>query len=114
MSQSKLATLSVSHGGRRSRVLSIVLSCSLALAAPAAAASRVHVRLGPPQRISESAAVRSTPGYVWVPGYPVWRGNQYDWITGRWVRAQRTSARVGTGRWLLDRNGWSFWDSRSR
>ena len=38
------------------------------------------------------AGVAPGPGYVWVNGYHDWRGGNYAWVRGSWVRPPRPHA----------------------
>ena len=44
----------------------------------------VGINVAPPAPRFERVVVR--PGYVWTPGYWQWRGNQYVWVGGYYLR----------------------------
>src|SRR5262249_9464457 len=71
-------------------------------AAPAHAATRVYVRIGPPAPVYERAVI-ARPGYVWVPGYHRWNGHRYVWVSGHSVRAPRRHSRWIPGHWSHER-----------
>jgi hypothetical protein len=74
----------------------------------------VYVPNGPPVAISEPVGHSPGPGYVWIPGYHVWRGNAYAWVYGHWELAPRSRARWAPGHWSRNRNGWYWVEGRWR
>ncbi len=52
----------------------------------------------PPVRV-EVAGVAPGVGFVWVDGYWGYRGGNYAWIPGTWVRPPRARAMWVPGRW---------------
>lgn len=52
-------------------------------------------------------------GLVWAPGHYDWRGNQYVWVSGRWLRdrpgyeyREPRWVQRGNGEWILVGNSW--------
>jgi hypothetical protein len=73
----------------------------------------VSITLGsapPPARYEVAPPPRR--GFVWVPGYWDWNGNQYFWIGGHWERVRPGYVYAnpvwvqGPGGWHLERGGW--------
>jgi hypothetical protein len=63
---------------------------SAAIVAPvvASAAVGVDIDIAPPApRVEVVPAER--PGFVWAPGYWVWRGSAHEWVGGHWIRERR-------------------------
>ena len=58
----------------------------------------------PPPRAYRAVVVSPGPGFVWIDGYQDWRGRDYAWVPGRWVRPPRARAR-----WVAP-----HWQSRGR
>lgn len=61
--------------------------------------------VAPPPPRAEAVEVR--PGFIWIPGYYEWRGNQYAWVSGRWEQ-ERSNERWLPGRWERHGNHWSW------
>lgn len=110
---------------RRSLVLTVGLSLSLAgcLMGPPPGSVLV-VRRPPPPRV-EIITARPGPDYTWIRGHWSWGGNDYVWAAGRWDRPVRPTAREDRrdagrghddrgsrparwqeGRWQHVRGGW--------
>lgn len=82
------------------------LTASLPLPASAAVDIGVVIRIPPPAPRYE-VVPPPRPGFVWVPGYWAWRGNQHVWIGGTWV-AGRPGYVYNHPHWV-ERNGqWYF------
>ena len=70
------------------------------------------VSVAPPAPRSE-AVPGPRAGWVWAPGHYEWRGNEYTWVEGHWMRervgyeyqAPRWVQR-GNGQWVLVGNTW--------
>jgi len=93
----------------RALTLLVVLAGGIAAApAPAAAGTRIYVRVAPPAPVVERVVVAPRPGYVWTPGYYRWNGRAYVWVSGRYVVPPRPRAVWVAGHWAHDRRGW-FW-----
>ena len=66
-----------------------------------------YVRYGPPApRYYGPVGYAPARGYVWTDGYWDWRGNNWYWTSGRWVRPPRMGARWVTPRWYQSSRGW--------
>src|SRR5262249_28273105 len=63
----------------------LALAAAIGLPAlPAAASTRVYVRIGPPAPIVETRIVAPSPHHVWIACYHRWDGNAYGWVPGSW------------------------------
>lgn len=73
-----------------------------------------YIDRGPPRSRIEIRSAAPGRGYVWLPGYYRWAGNDYDWVPGRWdvVAAGRRS--WSPGRWRHVRQGWYWQEGRWR
>jgi len=65
----------------------------------------------PPARHEASPAAR--PGWVWAPGHYEWRGGEYAWIEGSWMRDREGFeyreprwVQRADGSWYLVGNNW--------
>ena len=65
----------------------------------------------PPPRHEVAPAPRT--GHVWAPGHYEWRGSEYVWIEGRWMRDREGYesrephwVQRGDGSWVLVGNNW--------
>jgi WXXGXW repeat (2 copies) len=91
------------------RAAAAVLLCvGLFTAAPAQAATRIYVRIGPPPIVVEHHSRLHWPGRTWRPGYYRWDGRRYEWTRGAYVRAPYRHAVYVSGRWTHERHGW-YW-----
>lgn len=70
--------------------------------------NREYVRVGPPSPRYENYGYAPGPGYVWTPGYYAYRGNNYGWVGGSWVRPPRARARYVPGEWRHHSRGY-YW-----
>jgi hypothetical protein len=75
---------------------------------PAAAATRVYVRVAPPVEIVETRPAAPHRGWVWRPGYHRWVHNRYEWVRGGWVKPPRGRSAWVPGHWDHERRGY-FW-----
>jgi len=83
--------------------------------APAGAAARVYVRIGPPAPIVETRVVAPSRRHVWVAGYHRWDGNAYVWVPGRWELPPAHRRAWVRGHWVHERrNGWYWVDGHWR
>ena len=76
-----------------------IAAFAVALAVPAAQASGVYVRFGPPPRAREVVVVRPGPRHVWVPGYYRYSGARYVWAPGYWAIPPRHRTAWVAGYW---------------
>jgi len=73
-----------------------------------------YASYGPPApRYYGAVGVAPGPGYVWTNGYWDWRGRNWAWVDGRWLRPPRARAvwvtpewRHEHGRYRLHRGYW--------
>ena len=78
---------------------------ALTLAAGAANARQMFVRVAPPPPPREVMIVRPGPRHVWVPGYYRWTGRHYVWTRGYWAMPPRPAAAWVPGYWAPRRGG---------
>lgn len=86
-------------------LLGVVLAAaSLGALVPVSAIAQTYtiVRVGPPEPMREVAPAPRR-GHVWAPGYYDYRGNQYVWVQGQWLR-ERRGQDWREARWV-ERNG---------
>jgi WXXGXW repeat (2 copies) len=88
---------------------------TLAPASPAAADTRVYVRVNPPRAIVETRGVRPSRQHVWIAGFHRWDGRAYAWVPGRWDLPPAGNRRYSNGHWARDRHNGYYWvDGRWR
>ena len=71
-------------------------------------------RYGPPPPPTYGiVGVAPGPGFVWTDGFWDWRGSNWFWVSGRWVRPPHSRAvwvpgnwTQVHGRWMLRRGYW--------
>jgi hypothetical protein len=82
----------------------VLAAASLGALVPVAANAQQYtvVRVAPPAPVQEVVPAPRR-GYVWAPGYYDYRGNQYIWVQGRWMR-ERPGLAWREARWV-ERNG---------
>lgn len=92
--------------------LSLALMMFALVAAPARpAAAQVAVgfavRFGPPPLRAYAQPFCPAPGYLWVPGYWAWDGEEYVWVPGMWMQPPAPGLLWTPGYW-----GWraGFYD----
>jgi hypothetical protein len=69
----------------------------------------VLVRTAPPPPRYALVGAAPGPGYVWTAGYWDWRGANWVWVEGRWMRPPRPHAVWVGARWTEARPGrWAF------
>lgn len=91
------------------RKLLPALAAAIAFTAfPAASqvASAPTTEVAPPASPAE-ATPAPREGYVWAPGYYVWRDHDYTWVGGHWERA-REGYRYVAPTWVQDNGHWRF------
>lgn len=66
------------------------------------------VRFAPPPPRYAVIGVAPGPGYVWTEGFWDWRGANYVWVAGRWMRPPRLRAVWVSGAWVEGRCGYEF------
>jgi hypothetical protein len=62
----------------------------------------------PPPRVEIIPGVAPSPNHVWIPGYWMWNGTTFVWISGGWHPRPRPGAVWVQGRWERRGNGWSW------
>ena len=78
---------------RKLLLLTFVLLLAGTLAACASGYGAYYVRTPPPPPGAYGViGVAPGPGYAWVSGYWDWRGGNYFWVRGAWVRPPRRGA----------------------
>jgi hypothetical protein len=87
----------------RSMVVALALATTTAL--PLSASADVSVGIGvsvgvppPPLPVYVQPAIPA-PGYIWVPGYWAWDGDDYYWVPGTWVMPPYVGALWTPGYW---------------
>jgi len=66
-----------------------------------------YVRSGPPAPRYYGAVGRAPgPGFVWTNGYWDWRGNNWYWTDGRWLRPPRGRSQWVAPEWRRDGRGY--------
>lgn len=82
----------------------VLAAASLGALVPVAATAQTYtiVRVAPPAPMQEVAPA-ARRGHVWAPGYYDYRGNQYVWVQGHWLR-DRPGHEWRDARWI-ERNG---------
>ena len=75
-------------------------------------ACAVHVgyaaRYGPPPPRYGVVGVAPGPGYIWTDGFWDWRGGNYVWVTGRWMRPPHARAVWVPGGWAQEHGAYRF------
>jgi hypothetical protein len=85
-------------------LLGAVLAATLmGLGAAAHAQYSAIVSVAPPPPRHE-VVPSARPGWVWAPGHYVWRGNEYAWVEGSWMR-DRSGYEYREPRWVQRANG---------
>jgi hypothetical protein len=93
------------------RFLALVSLAALTLAPtpPAAAGTRIYVRIGPPAPVVETRIAAPGPRHVWIAGYHRWDGHAYVWVRGRWELPPAQYRAWVPGHWVHHRrHGW-YW-----
>jgi len=71
----------------------------------------------PPPPMRYEALPPQRDGYIWVPGYWTWAGQQHVWVEGRWERERPGYAYV-PGRWEQRGERWHYeperWEEHRR
>jgi hypothetical protein len=74
---------------RRALFLGLCMAASAATAPTIASAREiVDIEIAPPPVRVETVPPPRV-GYVWAPGYWVYRGHEHVWVAGRWMRERR-------------------------
>jgi len=67
-----------------------------------------YVRYGPPAPRYGAMGYAPGPGYVWTEGYWDWRGNNWYWVNGRWMRPPHAHATWVAPQWRQHGHAWRF------
>jgi hypothetical protein len=86
-----------------------LVALTLAPASPAAAGTRVYVRIGPPAPLVETRVVAPSPRHVWIGGYHRWDGRAYAWVPGRWELPPARYRGWVPGHWTRNRRSGYYW-----
>jgi len=66
-----------------------------------------YVQSGPPApRYYGAIGVAPGPGFVWTNGYWDWRGRNWAWVDGRWMRPPRGRAHWVAPEWRREGRGY--------
>jgi hypothetical protein len=89
---------------KKTFLVAVLSAASLGALSPLAAnaAQYTIVRVAPPAPIEEVVPA-ARRGFVWAPGHYDYRGNQYSWVRGRWLR-ERPGHEWREARWV-ERDG---------
>ena len=87
----------------------------MGLATTAQAQYTAIVQVAPPAPRAE-VVPSARPGWVWAPGHYEWRGNEYTWVEGHWMR-DRAGYEYREPRWVQRADGsWQLvggnWEQR--
>ena len=73
-----------------------------------AANGAMYVRFAPPPPRYGVIGVAPGPGYMWAEGFWDWRGGNYVWAPGRWMRPPHARAVWDPGVWAQSNRGYAF------
>ena len=73
-----------------------------------AANGAAFVRFAPPPPRYGVVGVAPGPGYMWTEGFWDWRGGNYVWAPGRWMRPPHARAVWVPGVWVQSNRGYGF------
>jgi hypothetical protein len=97
----------------------ILLGATLATALMGFGAAQAQytaiVSVAPPAPRHEAVPAPRT-GWIWAPGHYEWRGNEYSWVEGHWMR-ERVGYEYREPRWVQRSDGsWTLvgnsWEQR--
>ena len=74
----------------------------------------IVVEQAPPGPQLEVMPLAPGPGYVWIPGYWMWRNSAWFWVGGRWVLRPYPTAVWMDGHWSRHGRGWIWVGGRWR
>jgi len=84
-----------------------VLASTILAACGAGYGGGYYVRSGPPAPRYYGAMGRSPGfGFVWTDGYWDWRGNNWYWVDGRWMRPPHHRSVWVAPQWRRDGHGY--------
>lgn len=90
---------------KKTFAVAVLAAASAGALVPLAANAQTYtiVRVAPPAPVQEVAPA-ARRGWVWAPGYYDYRGNQYTWVQGHWLR-ERKGQEWRHARWVETRSG---------
>lgn len=104
---------------KKTLIGAVLAAASVGAMVPVVANAQTYtiVRVAPPAPVQEVAPA-PRHGWAWAPGYYDYRGNQYVWVQGHWMR-ERAGHEWREARWVETRNGeWrrvgGGWERRAR
>jgi hypothetical protein len=68
----------------------------------------VDVASAPPPVPDEPQPVAPQDGYLWTPGYWVWRGTAYGWVPGAWLQPPAVGLLWTPAYWSFSGRGYRF------
>ena len=92
----------------KQRILAGILALFGTVLSACAGGGAYYVRYGPPAPRYEVMGVAPGPGYVWTNGYWDWRGSNYAWVGGRWMRPPRPRAVWVAPEWRHEGRNWRY------
>jgi hypothetical protein len=97
---------------QRKPLLAAAFVALMGIGAAAQAQYSAIVSTAPPPPRHE-AVPADREGWVWAPGHYEWRGNEYAWVEGHWIRErvgyeyrEPRWVQRGDGSWVLVGNNW--------
>lgn len=85
-----------------------LLSLLVAACVGAGVGYTVTASTAPPVPFDEEVSAAPGSGYVWVPGYWWWDGQQYLWIAGRWAYPPESGYIWVRSGWVLEGDQYVF------
>ena len=67
-----------------------------------------YTQYAPPPPRYTAVGVAPGPGYMWTAGWWDWRGHNWTWVEGRWVRPPRPHAVWVAPEWRREGRGYRF------
>jgi hypothetical protein len=85
-----------------------VLAAGAVLAGCGGYGGAYYAQFGPPPPRYAVVGVAPGPGYVWTPGWYDWRGHNWTWVEGRWMRPPRAHAVWVAPEWRREGRDYRF------
>lgn len=89
-------------------LLNAASACAIYMRVPPPPPNAVFVVREPPRVREEIIVVRPGPQHVWIPGYYIYRGNDYVLVPGRWELPPAGMREWVAPRWHHEPRGWYF------